>query len=228
VLADYNVTPTEALGNRTPLSTLRDHLSSAEPTFLPRPLPPATVTQPDIGIVVETRTVRGNKETGKRPYICIDRVNYTNPLLANSMSLIKRELLVHIDEQNMQRVRAFWPTGEELGFLAASGGWGRTPHTREMRKLVNSLRDSGEFILQAGQDPIEAALAYYANRSYEDAQKRPHKVSKNATKVAHIAQVSGLPIPEAQKVNQPQPVAQSTERWPSKLVKTPVWKTIVK
>jgi hypothetical protein len=38
LMANYNVTPTEALGNRAALSALRDHLCGSPPTFLPRPL----------------------------------------------------------------------------------------------------------------------------------------------------------------------------------------------
>ena len=228
LMANYNVTPTESLGNRAPLSALRDHLYSSAPTFLPRPLPPPTACQPDIGIVVERKTVRGNKEQGRRPYVCIDRVNYTSPLLAKSMALIGRELLIHIDESDIRTVRAFFASGEELGLLVASSGWARTRHTREMRKLVNSLRSSGELSIHEGQDPIEALLAYAVNAAYADAKKRPHKVSKAATKVAHIAHESGLPVPEAV----PTPLQQSPPpplpATPSRLVKAPVWKTVVK
>lgn len=228
LMANYNVTPTEALGNRAPLSALRDHLHDSTPTFLPRPLPPPSACQPDIGIVAERKTVRGNQKKGRRPYLCIDRVNYTSPLLAKSMALIGRELLVHIDESDMRTVHAYFASGEELGVLSAGGGWARTKHTREMRKLVNSLRSSGELSLHPGQDPIEAALAYVANAAYADAKKRPHKISKVATKVAHIAYVSGLPVPEAVLLPIPPGPLQPSPATPSRLVKVPVWKTVVK
>lgn len=229
ILANYNVTPTEALGNRSPLSALRDHLYGSTSTFLARSLPPPTACQPDLGIVVERKTVRGSQEKGRRPYICLDRVNYTSPLLASSMALIGRELLIHIDESDMRTVRAYFSSGEELGYLTASGGWARTPHTREMRKLINSLRDNGELIIHSGQDPIEAALSYLANAAYAVAEKRPHKVSKTATKVAHIAQVSGLPIPDAVLLPAtPAGAAIPSSTVPSRLVKTPVWKTVIK
>lgn len=228
LIANYNVTPTESLGNRAPLSALRDHLHGSTPTFLPRPLPPATACQPELGIVVERRTVCGNKGKGKRPYVCIDRVNYTSPVLAKSMALIERELLVHIDESDFRTVRAYFASGEELGVLSASGGWARTKHTREMRKLVNSLRSSGELLIQEGQDPIAALLAYAANSAYAGAEKRPHKISKDATKVAHIAQVSGLPVPEAVPLPLQQSAPQPPPATSSRLVKAPVWKTVVK
>lgn len=229
IIANYNVTPTEALGNRSPLATLRDHLYGSLPTFLPRPLPPPTACQPDLGIVAERRTVRGSQQNGRRPYICIDRVNYTNPLLAKSMGLINQELLVHIDASDMRTVRAYFTSGEELGTLSASGGWARTKHTREMRQLINSLRDSGQLTIHAGQDPIEAALSYLANAAYAEAKERPHKVSKTATRVAHMAHISGLEIPEATTpppLQNAQSIPSSTT--PSRLVKSPVWKTVVK
>lgn len=228
VIANYNVTPTEALGNRSPLSALRDHLYGSPPTFLPRPLPPPTASQPDLGIAVERKTVRGNQEKGRRPYICIDRVNYTNPLLSNSMALIGRELLVHIDEGDMRTVRAFFSSGDELGILTASGGWARTRHTREMRKLVNALRDSGTLVVQTGEDPISATLAYLANQAYAAAEKRPHKVSKTATKIAHIVDITGLPMPDADFLSAPASQPPAAPIAPSPLVKPPVWKTVLK
>ncbi|MGX4644211.1 hypothetical protein [Massilia sp. SYSU DXS3249] len=228
IAANYNVTPTEALGNRSPISALRDHLYGSPPTFLPRPLPPPTACQPELGIVVERKTVRGSQEKGKRPYICIDRVNYTSPLLSSSMALINRELLVHMDESDMRTVRAYFSSGEELGSLRASGGWSRTKHTREMRKLVNSLRDSGELTIHAGQDPIEAALSYLASAAYAGAGKNPHKISKSATQVAHIAHVSGLSVPDATSPLTTLGASIPSSTTPSRLVKRPVWKTVIK
>lgn len=228
ILANYNATPTEALGNRSPLSALRDHLSGPVPTFLARPLPPPTACQPEMGIVVERSTVRGSQENGKRPYICIDRVNYTSPLLSSSMALINRELLVHIDESDMRTVRAYFSSGEELGTLRASGGWSRTKHTREMRKLVNSLRGSGELTIHPGQDPIEVTLSHFASASYSESGKRPHKISKSATQVAHIAHVSGLPIPDAKSPFPTQGASIPSCTTPSRLVKRPNWKTVIK
>jgi hypothetical protein len=95
-------------------------------------------------------------------------------------------------------------------------------------KLINALRDSGELVIQPGQDPIEALLAYYAARAYASSEKTPHKMSKDATKLAQVASISGLPIPE---IAPPVPAQSSpplAPAVPSRLVKLPAWKTVVK
>lgn len=228
ILANYNATGTESLGNRTPLNALRDHLHCSHPTFFPRHLPEASFDQPELGVSVERKCIRGNKIQGRRPYIELDRVRYTSPLLASSMALIGKFLIVHIRESNYCTVTAYYESGEELGVLTAAGAWARTPHTREMRKQINALRDAGDLILYPGQDPIEAMMQYYASKAHHDAEKNPLKVSKAATKLTNAAYISGLKIPE---VNLDVPIHLKPKTPPtetlSRLVKKPMWKTII-
>jgi putative transposase len=228
-IANYNVTPNEALGNRTPLSVLRDHLHTEAPAFLPRRLPPANGLQPDFGITVETRFIRGNREQGRRPYIEIDRVHYSNIVLANAMALIGEKLRIHIRESDMCTVTAYLESGEELGVLTAQGGWGRTRHTREMRKQINALRDSGDLIVLSGDDPVQKLMSFYASEAHRQAEKNVYKVSRAATKLVNAAYVSGESVSEkkvADAVAAP-PTPELPRSKPTRLIKPPVWKTIV-
>jgi hypothetical protein len=227
--ANYNVEPNGALGNRSPLSVLRDYMHTDPPEFLLRRLPPANAQQPDLGVTVETRYVRGDLAKGRRPYIEIDRVHYTSPVLANAMGLIGKKLRVHIRENNMCTVTAYHEGGEELGVLSAHGAWGRVPHTREMRKQVNALRDAGELAVGPDDDPIHQLMQYYASKAHKEAEKRPLKVSKPATKLVNAAAASGLPVPAVTLRPEPTPdtkAGESQQTSPSRLVKPPIWKTI--
>lgn len=197
LVADYNVTGNRGLGGQSPLQVLRNHLDQVEPSFLPRILPPATMGYPELGIVVETRFVRGNQKLGRRPYIEIDRVRYTSPMLARSFGFVGTQIRVHIRESNMCQVDAYFESGEELGTLQAQGSWGRTPHTREMRKQIMTLADAGELVLSPNDDPVLQLLQYYAAKAYGDALERPKSISKAATKLASAANVSGLQVPPA-------------------------------
>lgn len=197
IVAEYNATKSRGLGGRSPLEVLRDHFHALEPSFLPRRLPPPTVSQPELGIVVETRTVRGNQSQGRRPYIELDRCHYTSPLLARSFGLVGNQIRLHVRESDMRTVVAFFMSGEELGTLRAQGDWGKTAHTREMRKQINALCDAGELAWGPGEDPVRKLLQYLADKAYRDAQRRPRKISRPATQLAEAAHSSGLGVPVA-------------------------------
>jgi len=241
VIANYNATPNEALGNRSPLSLLHDYVDSGFAEFLPRRLPPPSATVPELGVTIETKPVRGKLQDGRRPYIEIDRVHYTSSILAGCFGLIGKKLRVHIRESNMCSVTAYHESGEVLGILHAQGAWGHTVHTREMRKQINALRDSGELVVGYQDNPVVALLHYLGSKTHKDAEKKPLNISRNATKLASAADTSGLPVvPPAAALSVPAtppvlavvsssvpaPPAASTSL--SLLVKPPQWKTVIR
>lgn len=229
LVASYNATPNRGLGGQFPLQVLANHLRLASPLFFPRNLPPPTVGQPDLGITVETRFVRGNQLYGRRPYIEIDRVRYTSPVLAQSFGLVGKQLRVHIRESNMCTVNAFFESGEELGVLAAQGGWGKTSHTREMRKQIWALFDAGEFAVVRGEDPVEKFLQVLASRAYQNALDRPKSISHAGTRLANAANVSGLPIPPASPSDSKNTDLAEGDKLPGPIpssIKGPTWKSV--
>lgn len=243
VIANYNVTPNEALGNRSPLSLLHDYVDAGALDFLPRRLPPPSATIAELGVTILTKTVRGDLKQGRRPYIEIDRVRYTSPLLSSCFGLVGKQMRVHLRESNMCSVTVYHESGEELGILQAQGAWGRTIHTREMRKQINALRDSGELVVGYQDNPIVALLNYLGSEVHKDAEKKPMKVSRNATKLARAAEASGLPVaqpaehtatlqplPPTQPALSvvPAPAPQPETPKLSVLVKPPQWKTVIR
>lgn len=229
LIASYNVRGGRGLGGQSPLEVIVNQLKVDEPLFLPRILPPATVDQPELGVVVETRFIRGNQRKGRRPYIQIDRVNYTSPVLAHSFGLVGIQICVHIREADMRVVNSFLESGQELGSLRAQGRWGRTSHTREMRKQIMALVDAKELALEPSDDPVQKLLEYYASKAYRDALKRPKSVSKSATKLANAANVSGLTVPSVTDTpsgNQLIDVGNKPARPIPSTIKSPVWKSV--
>lgn len=202
--------------------------------LLPRRLPPPTATLPDLGIEVEIKTVRGDPENGRRPYVDIDRVRYTSPILSNAFALIGRKLRVHIRATDMCSVRAFHESGEELGILTAQGPWGQTRHTREMRKEINALRDSGQLNVRYNDNPIVALLRHLQSETVKDATKKPRKISRSATRLARASAETGIPTENAApaesspKFEPAAPPAEPPRQPLIRLVPTPTWKTILR
>lgn len=225
--ANYNATKNAGIGSRKPIDVLEETLRSSPPTMFPRRLPPANPFHGQLGIEVLQKTVRGSRETGRRPYVELYGVHYTSPLLASSIGLLNKRILIHVGK-NIQTVKAFFATGEELGILTAGGWWGRTVHTREIRQHIRALRDAGEIEFGPNDDPIEATLRHYASKAHKDAEKSPYKISRNATKLAHLSKETGVPIPAFgvdDAVVPPSP-PNADEPQLSPLIGPPVWKTI--
>lgn len=213
LVAGHNGTKDEGLSFKTPLQVLREAVTS-QSTCLVRTLPPAGNLQPELGISVEQATVRGDQDEARRPYIQIDRAIYKNHLLARSPGLIGTRLVLHIDERDMRTVRAFLQDGAELGVLKARGGWGRTPHSRDMRRLVNSLMDTGELQVARDADPIVTYHDHLAAKAAADAMAQKAsapKMSDAATQLARTSQETGLPIPTTPPVREPAPRADYKE-----------------
>jgi len=61
-------------------------------------------------VTSEKRTVRGGVKNGRRPYVQIDGVHYTNPVLGDTGELIGTILIVQIDEDDtlLWLVRLCW------------------------------------------------------------------------------------------------------------------------
>lgn len=230
LVANYNATPNMGIGGQTPLQVLQDQLHSSDPTFLPRILPPPSIDCPDLGIVVEVGVVRGNQQKGRRPYVQLDRVRYTSPVLARSFGFVGSKLRLHIRESNMCSIEVYFESGQHFGTLRAQGKWGRTPHTREMRKQIFALADAGELTLSSHDDPVEALLQYYSNKAYRDVTKRPNSVSRAATKLVNAVVVSGLDVPSAKQPNQDPTNFAGDNMKPTRpipsTIKPPVWKSV--
>jgi putative transposase len=113
--------------------------------------------------IKEAPAVRGKITDGRRPYVQIDRVRYTNPTLARMAGLIGKKIVVEINEQDMRSIIAFLPSGDSIGVLRAVGKWGRTPHNRQTRKAINSLVSRRVLILSLLDDPVQAYMNYLSD-----------------------------------------------------------------
>lgn len=192
----HNVTPKESLGNLSPLEVLSQSVLSAREWWLPRTLPTLPSYEPDMDVEVLILVVRGNLRKGRRPYVQYESVRYTNHVLANASGLIKTELRCHVTK-DLTSMRAFFPSGQELGVLTATGGWARSPHDLKLRKQILAAIKRKELRVAPGEDPVQAFLVSKAQQAVETASGRGRvRVSKAATDVAHISNTSGLPIPE--------------------------------
>jgi putative transposase len=187
--AQHNATPSEGQYNRSPLEVLAYFLEGPNPVTTPRTLPKPTFDAAQTLACRESAVVRGGRKTGRRPYIQIDRVRYTSPVLADAGHLVGSRLIVDIDEEDMRQVRVFLSNGAELGYLTAHGKWSITKHSRRTRRAINSLLSRRALVLSQFDDPVLAYLAFLSTpvESGKKKQALSPRQTTNATRVAKEA-----------------------------------------
>lgn len=186
--AQHNATPSEGTSNLTPLQVIRYFLERPE-RFECRRRPASMAAEAGFA-QHETAVVRGNRSTGRRPYIQVDRVHYTNEVLASSGHLIGARLLLEVDEEDMRQVKAFLPNGGELGVLKAHGKWGVTKHSRRTRKAINSLITKRLITVTTFDDPLQVYMRHLASKKGGRAAQGPKP--KQMTEIVRVSRDAGL------------------------------------
>lgn len=190
-LANHNAEPNEGLFFLSPLDFLRQRLGQGN--FIPRRLP--RVFGDDASAFPLRKWVRVAGTKTRRPYVQIDRVHYTNDVLANARRLKGEKLIVEIDEDDMRQVKAFLPDGSCLGYLTAEARWSRTKHDRKTRRAINSLL--AQKVLQGAHatDLVEVYLNYLSQgRKPHPTQKIAVPPPRTATEAARVAADAGVPL----------------------------------
>ena len=211
VIAAHNAKPIAAMGMKSPLDILRDFAECQDRDFLARTLPPAGGGIAELDVQIEHRLVRGHRETGRRPYVEIDNVHYTSPVLSDAFGLIGTELTLHLKETDMRAIKGFLSDGRELGELTAQGRWRWAPWTREEGRLIRSLMGQGEIKVDLNADPVEAYHRHLAVKAQDGARKQRDKRPKTnpaATTIERIkAEGRGTSVLDELQVAAPTPTS---------------------
>lgn len=192
-IAQYNATPSEGLSFISPLDYLRFYVNEKKDHFMIRHLPEDLRSNGNIIPQTIICTVRGGKESGRRPYIQLDGVHYTNPVLADAGMLIGQKLSIEFNEDDYRHVRAFLSNGAEIGMLTAQGRWGLTKHSRKTRKQIMRLVHLQILQIAEFDDPVQVYLRHLAtSRKVSITQKviSPQR----ATAAVRVAKEADLPL----------------------------------
>lgn len=170
LIANYNATPHSGLKHKSPIQYLESYIDSNNPVF--RHLPNHLQRDNSIASFSIERTVRGNKDEGRRPYIQYENAVYKNIVLSNSFSLIGQKLTIVVDITDLRTVKAYLPNGEELGVLSAQGEWSLSKHDLKLRKSICKLVTDRAIIMSKLDDPVTIYLEYLAMKAESSKRAR--------------------------------------------------------
>lgn len=153
LIANYNATPHTGCFGLSPLDYLRNDLN--ENSQIHRTLPQQYREHLPLFEYQATCTVRGNIKKGRRPYIQLQGVQYTNEVLSSTPSFIGKKLTITPDKRDLRVFRSYFENGAFFGFLRASPPWNRVKHSLRTRKAIMKCIYNGK-IARNSSDPIRA------------------------------------------------------------------------
>jgi hypothetical protein len=182
LISDYNGTPHEGLNNLSPLEVMSQRL---EKGCIPRVMPEEKRNDVHFLALHAKRTVVGNVKEGRRPFINYEGVEYRSEVLSRCPEFIgiKLDLIVNMDD--LRVIQAFLPDGSEFGALTASGKWGITPHSLQVRMQINKLRHKKLLHYTSSDDPIQCYQRYLEENA------KHHRKSRN--KLADLKKMTQIP-----------------------------------
>ncbi|OIQ79246.1 hypothetical protein GALL_390150 [mine drainage metagenome] len=157
LIANYNVTPHTALGNRSPLQYLEFVTSRGDIEL--RYADPNSV-QSILSFRKQCR-VRGGVTEGRRPYVNFEGARYSGGVLAQRHDLVGSYIWVvnHLEE-DARVAQASTLDGRSLGILRAAPPWHKLPHSLRVRRAIKSCVQQRMFSVASGVDAIEVFLDY--------------------------------------------------------------------
>ena len=116
--------------------------------------------------------------------------------------MLFRSISLEIDVSDLRTVKAYGPSGAELGVLRAAPPWHRTPHTLEMRQAVNALVSRKMLHYLDQGDPVMALLKHLESLARKGKSVPPLYLEARRFLADNISALSALPS-EAPPGNSP-------------------------
>ncbi|WP_410768714.1 hypothetical protein [Fontibacillus sp. BL9] len=204
LISDYNGKPHGGIYHQTPLELLGKRMGVG---LLPRLLEEEKRREVLFMQTTLSRTIRGSLKSGKKPYIQFEGVEYRSEKLAHSAHLINKELVIHVNVDDLRTIRAFLSDGSEFDYLTAAGKWSITPHTLQTRKAINSLVRRRLVYLTTWDDPVFIYTEYLMMNAANGKRGAANKVTqvrestKQKRKTVNEPEGQTIALEEAEKQN---------------------------
>ncbi|MFS0728311.1 hypothetical protein [Paenibacillus sp. 1P07SE] len=180
LIANYNNEPHSGLSYLSPLEVMKQRIIMRD--MMPRTMTEDKRNEDYFLCYTIKRVIQGNEKEGKRPYINFEGAQYKSEVLSRSFKLIGQEIHLVVNIKDLRVLKAYFKDGSEFGYLTASGKWGISPHTLQMRKQINKLIRRKALYLSETDDPVESL--------HHHLEQRAKKNKKSRNELAHVRKYS--------------------------------------
>lgn len=197
VVRDHNAASSKSNFGAAPLARLEAARDDLDGTGVIFPvLPPTAPGVPGLDVSVVRVTVRGSKESGRRPYFTYLGEAYTGTTLAHDWALLRGHLNAHVRRDDIREIQVFKPSGEFVDKAVVTGRWRHSRHSCDMRKHINARIRAGYLPVTYTQDPVRCFLDAVAAAAGSQPGRKATVAQKDLGRVA-----------EHQVCTEPRPVA---------------------
>lgn len=192
-IANYNGTPHDGIGARSPLEFLARAMNFQGDCV-------RVLSEPfrrQLCVLQPSRICRvaGSLKAGKRPYINLLGVRYSSRLLQQATDLIGKSMRVFLDPQDLRVVHVYLDDGAEFGPLSASRPWHLTQHSMKLRQEIMRLRRQRKLHFTEGDDPVQAFLDFKRKQVTKQRGRVSHRTAEAARAVAATPSPPSSPVP---------------------------------
>ena len=200
-IANYNGTPHDGIGARSPLEFLARAMNFQGDCV-------RVLSEPfrrQLCLLQPSRICRvaGSLKAGKRPYINLLGVRYSSRLLQQATDLIGKSMRIFIDPQDLRVVHAYLDNGTEFGPLNASRPWHLTQHSVRLRQEIMRLRRQRKLHFTEGDDPVQAFLDFKRKQVTKQRGRVSHRTAEAARAVAATPSPPSSPAPTSDPTASP-------------------------
>ena len=175
LIAEYNNSPHTSLLNQTPLEEMKAKIDAG--------MRPCIANDAELKrlekllYLTKEVTVRGSKDSGKRPYIQYMNAEYRNNMLSSNFYYVSRKITILINPEDLSTVEGFLPDGTSIGILKANGEYGTRSHSLKTRKLINQYANENKTkdIHNRFATPVSAYEKELKDRATKDKKARTRK-----------------------------------------------------
>jgi putative transposase len=151
IAAGYNITPHTGLGGCTPASVLNTHLASGWSWYSSD----AATDASSLTTVRFPARVRGNKTSGRLPFVQYYSTHYRSQKLMGRRDLVGKRFIGEANLQDLRQIVLLSPEdGSPWSRLTALPPWDRTPHDLHLRQQIIRARNRGLLELTGSRDAI--------------------------------------------------------------------------
>lgn len=201
-IANYNGTPHDGLNSHTPLEAMRTLIDAGKVVL--RTLPQTLRNRIHQLQPAHLSTVRGNPSRSIAPYISLYGTRYSNDVIERTSGLLKTQIRIYVNPDDMREAWAYLPNGAELGRLNVLSGWRYSRHTLRLRQHILKLRRRGKLTFSDSQDPV---LVY---SEFQRAKARQSR--KEGTHTAQVVKATPSPAQSPATLDAPSAAAPSPTR----------------
>lgn len=182
-IAHYNHEVTKRCEGVSALDFFEEWASDPEfEVVLPR-LPERPAHVPALNIADVQVRITGSEKKGRRPSVAFEGARYEADWLCKAWSRIGEWVRAHADPDDVRTIHLYSLKGDSLGSVTATDFWAEEPHSREIRRFVNSLTAAGKLPKERGPGFLRRFMQGLELEAANDAKRG--RVSDSATRLAN-------------------------------------------